>query len=161
MSVYTVLDKIDGLLKKRDSSMNVNDCLEQTLDNLKQLQGLTGDKYFCEQLQAMTEYVKSLPDEQCEKWCVNKRRFDTPPVPIPDEPVYGILEMHAKKREDARPNELFKPLYTMRMFTDLEQARETERATVKQWKTLYDGIIKNDEDVHYHPALYKVKFESI
>lgn len=158
MTTLSVLDNLDNLMRNKKRSANVNDTLEQTLEDLKHLQLLTGDKYFDEQVQALASYIKQLPEEQCSKWNLNKKKFEVKPVPIPTENLYGILELHKKNGDDQ--SQLFSPLYSIRVFTDLEQAKEAEAANIKQWKLLHDNWIQNSsaDDVFYHPALYKLSF---
>lgn len=146
-----------SLLNDFPKSSNVNTGIQDAINNIEQLYALTGSEYFKHQLDGLKSYVKDLPEDKCIAWGVNKKQFDAEPVPLPEEPLYGLLQIVPDFKKD---KEALCPEYTVRIFRDLEQAKRTESASIVQFRnTMGNGVLKESE--RYHPALYRIKFEPV
>lgn len=128
------------------SDSHVNNGVHEAMSQLAKLYSTTGSDYFKEQLDNLKAYMKSLPEEKCVAWGINKKQFEIEPTPIPSEPLYGLLSFFPESKGKE---------YTVRIFKDLEQARRTEAAAIVQSRK-----VESDQQV-YHPTLYRVKFEPI
>jgi hypothetical protein len=87
---------------------------------------------------------------------VRDKLLEEPPaptaIPIPDEPLYGLIRMNTF--DSANENKLFKAPYNVHLFTDLDEARNLEKAAITQANAI-PGLNK------HHPTLYKIVLEPL
>ena len=135
----------------------VNNGINEAMAQYEKLYALTGSDYFKKQLDELKKYVQDLPDEKCIAWGINKNQFEIQPTPIPEEPLFGLLQMTPDSKKD---KEALFPEYTVRVFKDLEQAKRTESASIVQFRNTIGKGTPNASN-KYHPTLYKIKFEPL
>lgn len=146
-----------SLLNEFPTSSHVNTGIQEAMNNIERLYALTGSEYFKEQLDNLKAYVKDLPDDKCIAWGVNKKQFDVEPTPLPEETLYGLLQIVPDYKKD---KEALFPEYTVRLFRDLEQGKRTESASIVQFRNTMGKSVQKETE-RYYPTLYKIKFEPL
>ena len=152
----------NSLLPKTTSS-TINMDIYGLLNKLNNLYAATGSEQFKQQMDNIKDFIRDLPDDKCVAWGINKQSFNIQPTPIPSVPLYGLLQrepLPTTEQKQQECDELFNPKYTLKVFTNLQQAKNAESASVVTSIKTYEKMALFQQEL-YHPKLYKIVCEPI